>query len=228
MAGRLGDCKCGLPLPFFAAPYALWRPFEQHELCDACAFVAKPNPARCQNAIAIGFEFDVHERALGQAIRMNQCLEGDAGEVLMKRWIQEDDVERVRMVCIYRAQGIGMDDAHAIGLEEAAILVEVPQRMVVAFHSDHIGCAARECFERQRATAGEEVETSCVSDVGGDPIEQRFAHPVERRAQAERIAEANLPAPPVTSDDTKRAQASFLLHGCFMTGVHFPVVEVIL
>ena len=53
---------------------ALGRPLEQHELRVAGAFVTKRIPGGRENAMRIGFEFDVHEGALGHAIRAGQCL----------------------------------------------------------------------------------------------------------------------------------------------------------
>lgn len=68
----------------------------------------------------------------------------------------------------------------------------------------------------------------CVPDVRNEPVEQCLPDSVESGSQAVRPTYADLSAAPVTADDTKRARASFLFHGGLMTGLHFPVVEMIL
>lgn len=68
----------------------------------------------------------------------------------------------------------------------------------------------------------------CVPDVGSEPVEQRLADPVEGGAQAVGPTDADLSATPATADDAKRARGSPVVHGWFLTGLHFPAVEVIL
>src|SRR5690606_40585872 len=63
----------------------------------------------------------------------------------------------------------------------------------------HAG-ASGQSLQIERAATGESIQNTCAADIGRQPVEQGFAHPVWCRAQALGVGEAKAPAAPVTTD----------------------------
>jgi hypothetical protein len=109
-----------------------------------------------------------------------------------------------------RAEPGGVAAENAAGAAEAKLLGVVAQQRA-GFDSfvdeQHIGRAARQSFDAERAGAGKQIKHARIGDriaiAVGENIEQRFAQPVGGRAQSfRRLAVA------LRSRDRARAQAS--------------------
>ena len=61
--------------------------------------------------------------------------------------------------------------------------------------------AARRRFKAERAAAGKEVEARPPREILPEPVEQRFANAVRRRAQTLRVGERQGSPPPLPTDD---------------------------
>ena len=64
-----------------------------------------------------------------------------------------------------------------------------------------LGGAAGERLEGQRATAGEQVQAARAHDHRLQPVEQRLANAIRRRAQAGLVGHRNASATPASADD---------------------------
>ena len=65
---------------------------------------------------------------------------------------------------------------------------------------------ARGRFKTQRTATGKQVKTGQSFKILSEPVEQGFANPVRRRAQALRIGEVQKAPPPLSANDAYRVQ----------------------
>src|SRR6185312_9023795 len=76
----------------------------------------------------------------------------------------------------------------------------------VLLHEAHVGGAARQGFEPERAAAGEQVEAARAVHRAAEPVEERLAYAVGRGADRRRGREPELAPAPAAANDAQRAR----------------------
>ena len=116
-----------------------------------------------------------------------------------KRRIEEDDVEQARFA---RQECLRVG---AVSLQRSAQhlrgRVQRAHQVGLAIDCDRERGAARQRLERKRPAARERIERARAVEILAQPVEQRFANPVGRRAYVGDGGKANAPAAPTAADD---------------------------
>src|SRR5699024_9196028 len=73
----------------------------------------------------------------------------------------------------------------------------------VPFYEGDTGGTARQCFQTQRAGAGEQIQTAGARDARRQPVKQGFADAIRRRAQLGARADVDATAAPLATDDAQ-------------------------
>ena len=158
-----------------------------------------------------GFAFRVDPGVGRQPAALFQQLAGRHQQVLVERRIEEHQVIRLRRLLGQVAQRIGLLHLAVAALQGLQVAAQGGHRGGVQVQRQGLTGATRQGFEKQRAAAGERVEDPGARHIGGNPVEQGFAHPVRGRAQAGAVGEAETTAAPVTGDDAQLARAAMCL-----------------
>ncbi|MNH29551.1 hypothetical protein D3C79_897890 [compost metagenome] len=136
-------------------------------------------------------------------------------QVLVERRVEEHQVVGHRWLGLQIAQGVGGLDLAGGATQRTQMLLEAGHRKAAGVQCLAHGGATGQGFEKQRAAAGERIEHLGARDVGGEPVEQGFPHPVRRRAQARSVREAQLATAPFAANDAQLVHAVMHVAGRF-------------
>ncbi len=153
--------------------------------------------------------FDIEQRARSQPLLALEQLGRRAQQVGRERWIEEHDVEELCGTA-KKLQCIDLLDARADGGPLGQPQAQLTRGRPVALDEAHLGGAARQRFQAQRAAAGEQIEAARCRDTAAQPVEQGLANAIRGRADLRRRREAKSPPPPGPPDDAQLPRVSRL------------------
>ena len=154
-----------------------------------------------------GFAFGVDERVGGQpAVRFQGGAGGDQ-QVLVKRGVEEHQVEGRLGRTGEQRQGVLLAHFAALALQGLQMAAQGGDHLTAHVAGQGVGGAAGQRLQRQCPAAGEQVEAAGAFDMHAQPVEQGFAHPVRGGPQARLFGKAEAPAAPLPGDDAQLALA---------------------
>src|SRR6266545_2350070 len=102
--------------------------------------------------------------------------------ILPERRIEENHIEAVlRLLQI--VEGVAEHELYLPRAKQVSRPFKSSEDAAVVFHHHHARSTARGGLEAERAAAGKKVEAGVAVEPLAEPVEQRLAHPVRRRAQ---------------------------------------------
>src|SRR5258706_8967791 len=154
--------------------------------------------APTQPRLCRGRGFDVHPRRFCYPIF--KLREERRQRILPDRGVEENHVEPLARV----HQILSCIAAHQLDRARADLVARRLQRRksrAVVFDHHHARRAARSRLEAERAAAGKKIEATLAIQPLSEPVEERLAHAVGRRAQARPRRHLDAPAAILARDD---------------------------
>ena len=164
--------------------------------------------------------FQVNPAAHGHGT--GRRFEGRLKPGAIKRRVDEDQVHTARRQTAQSAHRVAALHAHHAGFQARGVLLQVTHQHGVLLDHQHMGRATRCGLQAQHAGACKRVYAAPAAQVLTQPIEQGFAHPVGRGAQARFVQHLQSGTPPLPADDADLVRGRTFGHrvlGLFGGGV---------
>lgn len=155
------------------------------------------------------FSLDIDSGMFCQPAICHQCLNAGRYQTLAERGVEEDDVEtEFTWSCCEDLQTITLANLGAAGLECLQVLSQLLYDFRVVINHQYIVGSPGECFQTESSTAGKQIKTAGINDVGLQPVKQGFSYSIWSRAQALDSWEVQLTPAPVTCNDAQAVPAT--------------------
>src|SRR4051812_35254162 len=163
-------------------------------LAGACALQLAPATAQR----ARRGRFDVDACSIGEP-RL-EPLEHCRQRILPERRIEENHAETLPGTAEIRSR-IAKHQLDIARADRLARDLQRVERGAICFHHHDARGAARGRLEAERTGAGEKIEATLAAEPLSQPVEERLAHAIRRRAQSRARGDADAPAAILARDD---------------------------